>query len=221
MYGSREAAKSMDFGALPMEASTVFILVALYVLITVRRHIDASEKERLDAWNADRKYETKMRFKSEWREREGAEAIYRESGIALFALVRIHSIDADGYSVDIYLERIPWPGLPVSAGWPVREKFDVGSGWDYFSIGRNYWVSSPYSCWMLIFDPETIQAFKAVAVEFQNETEAERWKGLRGCLRAWDKKRRQQELAVEASRNQSTPAYPTLSDERGEFPEKS
>lgn len=130
-----------------------------------------------------------MRFKSEWREREGAEAIYRESGRALFTLVRMRSIDADGYSVDIWLDRIPWPGLPVSAGWPVRDSFDVGASWDYFSIGRNHWAAYPYVCWMLLFDPEEIHAFKAVALKFQHESEADRWEQLRECLRAWDKRR--------------------------------
>jgi hypothetical protein len=172
-----------------MEMFLLVIVVVLYAVIAIRQHLEVREQERLDALRADRRYETKMRFKSEWRERQGAEAIYRESGAGLYALVRIRSIDADGHSVDISLDKIPSPGLPVSTGWPVRNSSDIGASWDYFSVTHNQWSSSPYCCWMLIFDPETIRAFKATAQKFQDETEAQRWKRLRECLREWDTKR--------------------------------
>jgi hypothetical protein len=164
----------------------VFIVFAWWVVATIRDYVDARKQVRLDAVLADRKYESKMRFKSEWRMHEGAEAIFRE-GNRIFDLVRVHSIDADGRSVDIYLDRIPWPGLPfyLTRGSEVPDSFDIGAHWDHFAIGRNYWQASGYGHWTLIFDPETIQAFKTLALEFQSATEMERRNCIREYLAKW------------------------------------
>ncbi len=145
-----------------------------------------SKQEELDARHADRNYEAKMRFNSEWREREGAVAIYRETG--RFGLVRIRSIEPDGHELRIYLDGVPWPGLPASQGFPLRDSFDVGSSWGNFSVGRETWSASPYG-FRLVFDPETIEAFKATALKFQNLPGPDRWVELRDCLEEWMKKK--------------------------------
>lgn len=139
-----------------------------------------------DTWKPYRAYQTMMRFNSEWRDRAGTEALYQGGG--RFGLVRIHSMEEDGRSVDFCVDRIPWPGLPVSLGWPLRDSFRIGASWDYLSIERGHWAGSPYTGWMLIFDPELIETFKATAQKLQNEPEAHRWKELRQCLIAWGKK---------------------------------
>lgn len=164
----------------------VFIVFAWWVVATIRYHVDARKQVRLDAVLADRKYETKMRFKSEWRTREGTEAIYRE-GNKFFDLVRIHSIDADGRYIDIYLDRVPWPGLPVplTRRRLVAPNFVVGVSWDHFSIVRNHWQGSPYASWTLIFDPKTIQEYKALALAFESANEKDRWNHLQECLETW------------------------------------
>jgi hypothetical protein len=125
---------------------------------------------------------------SEWREREGAEAIFTASGI--FALVRIHSIEEKSGGMEFCVDKIPWPGLPVSPGWRVRDSFSFhfGGSWDSLSIGRDRWAGSPYAGWILIFNAEAIETFKAIALQSRNELEGGRWKRLRECLIAWYKR---------------------------------
>ena len=155
-------------------------------LVFYKQCLLRGKQEEFDARQADRTYEAKMRFNSEWREREGAVAIYRETG--RFGLVRIRSMEPDGHGVRIYLDRVPWPGLPASQGFPLRDSFDVGSPWDNFSVGRQTWKASPYG-FTLVFDFETIEAFKATALKFQNLAGPDRWVELRDCLEKWMKKK--------------------------------
>ena len=159
--------------------------------VKIRYHLSVV-KLKLDTGNADRAQEGNcdrmVRFLSEWRERKGAEAIFYEKG--MFALVRIHSLEADGHSMDFYCDCIPCPGLPVLTFWGRPEgSFHIGSSWGYVSARHDYWEVSPYVSWILIFDPEAIQTFKAVAVKFQNESELDRGKQLQECLRAWNQSR--------------------------------
>lgn len=155
-------------------------------LVFYKQCLLRSKQEELDARQADLTYEAKMRFNSEWREREGAVAIYRETG--RFGLVRLHSIEPDGHGVRIYLDRVPWPGLPASQGFPLRNSFDVGAAWGYFYVGHQTWKASPYG-FTLVFDLETIEAFKATALKFQNLPDPDRWVELRDCLEEWTKKK--------------------------------
>lgn len=124
---------------------------------------------------------------SEWRKREGAEAIFTVSGIV--ALVRIHSMEEDDRGMELCVDRIAWPGLPASPGWRVRDSFRLGGRWDALSIGRDRWAGPPYTGWVLIFAPEAIQTFKAIAERLRDDPEEDRWNQFRECLIAWYKRR--------------------------------
>ncbi len=111
-------------------------------LVFYKQCLLRSKQEERDGRQADLTYKAKMRFNSEYREREGAVAIYRETG--RFGLVRIRAVEPDGYGIRIYLDGVPWPGLPASQGFPLRDSFDVGAGWGNISVGHQTWSASPY-----------------------------------------------------------------------------
>jgi hypothetical protein len=152
------------------------VLLIRHALVAIKQEPDVGNVDCQGDSNCDRM----VRFLSEWRERNGTEGIYYEK--RSFSLVRIHSMYADGHSMDFYCECIPCPGLPVSGPWPTGGSFQTGTCWGDIFIGKHYWAGS-YVPWILIFDPEAIQTFKAVALKFQNASEADRRTHLQKCLR--------------------------------------
>ena len=156
------------------------------VLSTIRFNLRVTAHPNPNRWDIYRDYEKMVGFNAEWRKRENTEAIHRESG--RYGLVRIHSLSIEVSGMEFRVDRVPWPGLPIMHGWPARPSFALGSSWHYLFVGHDHWNASPYTGWMLIFDPETIELFKATAVKFQDASDEDRWKELLAVLRRWDKK---------------------------------
>ncbi|HVO62232.1 MAG TPA: hypothetical protein VMT53_14945, partial [Terriglobales bacterium] len=120
------------------ESAVKAVIVALSnVLSTMRHHLTVTVEPDSERWDTYRAYEQMVGFNSEWRKRENTEAIHRESG--RYGLVRIHSLEKEVPGVEFRVDRVPWPGLPIMHGFPVRQRFSLAAGWHYFFIGHDHW----------------------------------------------------------------------------------
>jgi hypothetical protein len=166
-----------------MDGSTIVIGTAAGValLLQLRAYIRQRRQERIEADAADRKYETRATFRSDAKRREGAEAIYRETGACW--LVRVKCIDADGHTVEVSLERLDG----AEGGTRSNSGFTVGASWECFGISDEHWSASPYPTWELAFDPELIKEFKRTLAETMPGSE--RRQALRTCYSAWQHNR--------------------------------
>jgi len=138
----------------PMHIALLVVVVLSLIHSCFRNRQEREEDTRL----AELRYLVRVCFEAGREKWEGAEAIYWEK--TLIGAVRLTSVRRTAEGVEAKVTTIPSPGL-----FPGERSWTIGSAWVVVYISPDQWCSSPYVCWQIFFDSETIRTVKAMGEE--------------------------------------------------------
>jgi hypothetical protein len=107
--------------------------------------------------------------------RVGSECVYHDG--TTWARARLVDVRTDAWGVHARVEVLPAAGATAGSA----SGFEVSGSWDFLRVWPTHWTL-PWASWVLVFDPEAVAGFVALAAASVGRSEGERLRAYDGWL---------------------------------------